>query len=172
LRLLLSDFQEGHKEVSAELSPESLDLKEFLHAVGPVSVELDIERRGDQLTIRGIAHVLLTGECARCAKPVEKALNGEILTFADRRGRDEPQDEAALEQDGSILYHDGLELSLREAIRETVLLEVPIQVLCQDECKGLCPRCGVDLNEETCDCSSLGVDSRWESLRKLNPSDS
>lgn len=169
MKLLLSECPEGHKQMALEATAEALDLGALIETRGPVSVTLDVERRGDQLAVRGTARVILKASCARCAQPVERLLEGEILAFADRRGKDEPRDEAALEQEGSILYHDGMELTLTDPIREAVLLEEPAQVLCREDCKGLCPQCGSDLNLETCSCASRGVDPRWEALKNVDP---
>src|SRR3990170_3947781 len=52
-------------------------------------------------------------------------------------------------------------------VREHVLLTLPVQALCHDECRGLCPQCGINLNRETCPCSSTAIDPRWRSLEPL-----
>jgi uncharacterized protein len=62
---------------------------------------------------------------------------------------------------------DARELDLRPALREEWLLAQPRYVLCRDDCKGLCPRCGADLNAAQCSCPPQ-TDSRWEGLRKAN----
>ena len=58
-------------------------------------------------------------------------------------------------------------LDLRPAIRETWLLSVPGFALCRDECKGLCPNCGTDWNNGTCDCAPATSESRWDALRAI-----
>ena len=59
------------------------------------------------------------------------------------------------------------ELDLRPALREQWLLNVPGYALCRDDCKGLCPTCGAELNVGPCDCASTSADPRWDALRKL-----
>jgi uncharacterized protein len=59
------------------------------------------------------------------------------------------------------------ELDLRPALREQWLLHVPGYALCRDDCQGLCPTCGTELNTGSCDCAPASVDPRWEGLRKL-----
>ena len=172
MKLLLSECPEGHKQTAFEETSGDLDLESMIRTRGPVRVTLDVERRGDQVTLRGEAEATTVGECSRCARPTECKLTGEILAFADRRGKDEPRDEAALEQEGSILYHDGIELDLTDVVREAVLLEEPAQLLCRTDCKGLCPRCGADLNEKQCACAPRDTDPRWEALKKLDPGES
>jgi uncharacterized protein len=85
-------------------------------------------------------------------------------------GRAEEGEQAAMEQEGSILYHDGLELDLGETIREAVILEIPQVVLCRPDCRGLCPGCGSDLNEGACKCTPEGGDPRWDALKHLKDS--
>jgi uncharacterized protein len=58
-------------------------------------------------------------------------------------------------------------LDLEDAVREEVVLAMEPYVVCDPECKGLCPKCGTDLNEETCDCSENEPDPRWAALRAL-----
>jgi uncharacterized protein len=71
------------------------------------------------------------------------------------------------EEDGEIrvLPADELGLDLGEPIREDVVLAAPPYVVCDPECKGLCPHCGADLNETTCDCGTAEPDPRWDALR-------
>jgi uncharacterized protein len=90
--------------------------------------------------------------------------------YSDRRGLDDPRDEVALEQDGSVHYHDGSELDLAAPIREAIILEVPQLILCRPDCRGLCPTCGTDRNEATCSCAPEGGDPRWEALKRLRGS--
>jgi uncharacterized protein len=58
-------------------------------------------------------------------------------------------------------------LSLNEAIREELILAVPEYVVCRDNCAGLCPECGKDLNEGPCDCRAASTDPRWVQLEAL-----
>jgi uncharacterized protein len=139
-------------------------------AAGSVVLDLDLERRGEQITVRGRARVDAEEVCARCARPLTHPLEAEILVYADRRGQDDPRDEVALEQEGSVHYHDGSELDLAGPIREAIILEEPPLVLCRPDCRGLCPVCGQDRNEGTCSCAPAGEDPRWEALKKLRES--
>jgi uncharacterized protein len=114
--------------------------------------------------------VAASGACARCSGTVRFELRPDVLIYADRRGKDKPADEAVLEEDGVVLYHDGSELDLRGLLREAVILEIPQVLLCRPECKGLCPLCGRDLNEAACSCRTSDADPRWEALRNLESS--
>jgi DUF177 domain-containing protein len=72
-------------------------------------------------------------------------------------------------EDGEIIYlhRDTIELDLDSLLSEAVILAHPIKLKCTKECKGLCPGCGTNLNNEKCKCGEKGIDPRWEQLRKL-----
>ena len=72
--------------------------------------------------------------------------------FADRSGAGSRRDETALERDDYMLFHDGRKLDLNEPVREALLLELPMAPHCREDCNGLCPRCGADLNDGPCAC--------------------
>jgi len=81
-----------------------------------------------------------------------------------------PTDESdESDDDGTRPLPEGVgELSLKEAIREEVILSQSLLVLCKPDCRGLCPRCGANWNEERCECSVEEADPRWDALRALN----
>ena len=62
---------------------------------------------------------------------------------------------------------DGNELDLAEVAREQIVLNLPEQVLCSEDCKGICPTCGTDLNEGECRCREDDIDPRWQALKEL-----
>ena len=132
---------------------------------GPeLRVQLDVGRSGNDLDLAlsysGDRH----GECDRCLKPFEVAFQGSLRAI----GRKASADHELAGQDG-VIFHDGVVLDLTVEIREAVLVDIPIQQLCKDDCRGLCPTCGIDLNTGQCDCSPDRIDPRWEALRKARP---
>jgi len=167
VKILLHDIPQGHSVMDREVPAESLDLLEWFLPQGPVRVALQVDRHGQQITFRGGVHAAATVECARCLVPLPLPIEAEVTLLADRRGTEDLRDEVALEQEGSVLYHDRLELDLGPVIREAVILEVPLAVLCRPECRGLCPRCGADLNEGPCSCKAAAEDPRWDALKAL-----
>jgi uncharacterized protein len=102
----------------------------------------------------------ITGECRRCLNPAHAHVEDEShIIYA------EPGETTDDDPDVYPIDPAAHELDLRPAIREEWLLAQPRYVLCRPDCKGLCPRCGKDLNEKACDCPPQ-TDSRWDSLRK------
>ena len=88
----------------------------------------------------------------------------EELTFLYRSGVRGVEAEA---EEVYGLPERGLELDLGPAVREHVLLAVPQFVICDEACRGFCPRCGTNLNEASCDCVVEEEDPRWAALRRL-----
>jgi uncharacterized protein len=160
---------EGHSVVERDIPPGE-GWESWFRPEGKTHVALDVDRRGDQLTIRGGVEARGEFPCSRCAVPVTRELVAPILVVAVGSGRAGEEDQATLEQEGSILYHDGLELDLGESIREAIILEIPQVVLCRPDCRGLCPVCGADLNEGGCSCTPERGDPRWEALKHLKDS--
>lgn len=78
------------------------------------------------------------------------------------------QDNLDIDEENVVtLLPDQKEIDLTSYIQETLILSIPMKILCRDDCKGICPNCGADLNKEECRCIDKPVDSRWENLKKL-----
>ena len=111
--------------------------------------------------------------CSRCLAPVELSLGERFRLFLVPPPA-EAEDEAVVEPlpdddpDAVDLFPlDGPVVDLAEVAREQVDLALPLRVLCRDDCRGLCPGCGADLNREACRCTSVGGDERFEGLARL-----
>jgi uncharacterized protein len=74
---------------------------------------------------------------------------------------------AARDEEVHLISADAKELDITDDIRDTLLLALPMKMLCTEDCRGLCAGCGANLNEEPCRCAASGADPRWEALRKL-----
>lgn len=127
---------------------------------GDVNVRLRASFAGTgEVVARGSVAGVLKQECRRCLQPVETHF-AEDVTMVYVADGDEGGGEYALEPVG-----DALDLS--GAVREEIVLAVNPFVVCKPECKGLCPRCGQNLNDEVCDCAVDEADPRWAVLREL-----
>ncbi len=106
-------------------------------------------------------------ECSRCLNAAQAHVSDEThIIYADS------EDEETEGDDPDVYRLDGnaQDIDLREAIREEWLLAAPSFALCREDCKGFCPRCGVDLNAGPHECSHQDADPRWDALRKLDES--
>jgi uncharacterized protein len=104
-------------------------------------------------------------ECSRCLTAAHAHVSDEAHIIFAEHGEDDTDD-----PDVYLLDPNDRELDLRPALREEWLLAAPSYSLCREDCKGLCPRCGKDLNAGPCDCEEQASDSRWDALRKLDGS--
>jgi len=127
-----------------------------VHVVGRLSAA-----GADRYYFSGHLEGEVAGECRRCLTDVTASVADDVhLLFveADTEGADDP--------DVYVVDPRDLELDMRPALREQWLLAVPAFLQCRDDCKGLCPTCGTDLNTGACDCAPA-TDSRWDALRKV-----
>jgi uncharacterized protein len=106
--------------------------------------------------------------CARCLDPVKHSLKGEFDLLFRPLGTDADASERAISTpETEIGYYQDGGLVLEDVVREQVFLSLPARSLCGEDCKGLCPRCGKNLNSETCACDTAPVDPRWSALSGL-----
>jgi uncharacterized protein len=105
----------------------------------------------------------VTMECRRCLEDARAHVTGdEHVIFADA------DDEETDDPDVYRLAPQAQEIDLRPVVREQWLLAVPAYVLCREDCQGLCPSCGADLNLGNCDCPPVtSTDARWDALKSL-----
>jgi uncharacterized protein len=144
---------------------------------GPLTVsgkaELLVEHRGPRDHVEDIRiRARLEGQfellCARCLEPVEQAVDASFDLIFRPVGADASGGEHAITEDETeIGYYEQSGLPLEDAVREQVLLALPGRVLCQQDCKGLCPHCGADRNQTPCSCDERPTDSRWNALAGL-----
>lgn len=137
----------------------------------PVELDLRLESVMEGVLVTGTARALAKGECVRCLEPVELSLEAdfqEMFSYpdADDRGRvsTEPVDDAEEDED-RLFIEDGL-FDLESVLRDAVVLALPMQPVCQDDCLGLCSECGVRLTDDP-DHHHDAVDIRWAALQGL-----
>ncbi len=174
----IRELQVHRIEFDEKLGPGAIDLGQDLRQATALSTagraDLVEEHRGGP--VGTIADIRLVGSfatdievaCARCLDPVRSHLDRQFDLLYRPTGVDRRGDEVAIhEADTEIGYYTGEGIELEDVLREQVLLAVPIKAVCQDDCKGLCPHCGRNLNRETCNCAAPVLDERWNALKDL-----
>jgi uncharacterized protein len=156
--------QEGTVEVTGELAPDSeLWSESGLTFAEPVKVDLTARESGaGEVVATGTVSAVLSRSCRRCLKESTERIDIDVaMVWSD--------DVELRGDDGEIrpLPAGRDTIDLGEAVREELILAIPPFFECEPDCKGLCPRCGVNLNEQSCDCSTEERDPRWDALRKL-----
>lgn len=147
------------KPVSVTVS--ALDL-EVLHDTldGDVGVEVELEALNDGITVRGTVSAPWKTECRRCLTEVAGVATAEI----DELYQTELTDDDAFE-----IEHNQLDLA--PMARQSVLLELDTERVCREACAGLCPVCGANRNDTSCDCDPTVRDDRWAALDALRTDD-
>lgn len=112
---------------------------------------------GHRLVVTGTINTAGIYECCRCLTTVP----------LERNERFEERYVTNPEIDTEALVYDGVEITLTEVIRETLIISEPYQVVCQDDCKGLCIHCGANLNTSPCQCDTFVADPRLAVLQTL-----
>lgn len=122
---------------------------------GTVRANFRVEKSGSRASVRGTVTSKAHLECVRCLRDFDLEVVADFTVFADQSGTSRNRaEEDLLERDHYMLFHDGRKLDLREAVREALMLELPITPYCREDCPGLCPKCGADLNLGPCGCTA------------------
>lgn len=133
---------------------------------GPLHVDLEAQMAGSDVVVRGELKGSVAGECRRCLEPLVLAVEEPVSAlFTDVvEGADSGGEVYPLPARATMLDLGGM-------VRENFLLAVPQFAVCDDACRGLCPRCGSNLNERDCDCATEQADDRWAPLRRMKLED-
>lgn len=121
-----------------------------------------------EIRVKGHLDVRMEAPCDRCLEtaslPVETPFD-LVYYPADELGS---SSKAELEEEASeVAYYEGGRLELNDILREVVLLALPMQVVCSDACRGICPTCGQNRNTQDCGCTMGAADDRWSKLQAL-----
>jgi uncharacterized protein len=170
-------LQDEPLQLDHSFAPGDIDFGELVTQVGalPVKGEADLitEHRGPRDLVHDIR--LRAGYigcfetlCARCVEPVQQSLNQQFdLIFRPSSADAVTGEHSITPDDTEIGYYEQSGLLLEDVVREQVLLSLPDRALCRPDCKGLCPRCGQNLNQKACSCVAAPADIRWNALADL-----
>ena len=134
---------------------------------GDVRASVILEKTGTQMVLKGAVRVEGDFMCDRCTRTIVLPVTSSYrMCYVTQGEQFEGVDPAELQ---TVAPGSG-NIDITEDVRQTVLLAVPLKVLCSEGCRGLCPHCGKNLNMESCSCTREEGDSRWEPLRSLRGS--
>ena len=155
-------FSEESESCSFDYSMDlsSTGLNGFFPFVSPVRVRGEVRGRKGSADLKAKVSFDFSIPCDRCAEPIDRhyryAFSHVLVRSLENR-----------EDDGRLIEVRDEKLDLDELMREDILLELPTKFLCREDCKGLCPVCGKNLNEGPCGCDGHPADPRLEVLGKL-----
>ncbi|MBD3284894.1 hypothetical protein GF359_00865 [candidate division WOR-3 bacterium] len=161
LLFLPAHIDQGISSFDVEVNPDLVGLEAYkFHA--PIQCKLDFERIGDRIDLSMSLVAGIEVACSKCGKPtridIQTTYKVTFLPAAD----DEDEEITATDLE---LYSDILNLT--PILRDAFLLAIPIAPLCRQGCKGLCPVCGVNLNQGDCNCDKTKRVSPFEELKRL-----
>ncbi|HEX8290532.1 MAG TPA: DUF177 domain-containing protein [Pyrinomonadaceae bacterium] len=150
--------------------PEEVELEEEgARLISDAAVEGRATRKGEQVRLRGTIRTEVELLCDRCAAPRNAPLSVEFDTsFIPQEVEAVKAENVELQAEDLILSaYEGDAVDVDELVREQILLALPSRHLCREDCKGLCQKCGADLNRNQCSCEQGEVDPRWAALADL-----
>jgi uncharacterized protein len=160
------EFSPGVIDLGAEVRQESglktagrAQLVEEHH--GKHQIIQDIRIKGELSTRIEVA-------CARCLEPVKQDIQRKFELLYRPLGIDAGREELSVTAaEAEVGYYQGEGVLLEDVLREQILLEVPLKIICREDCKGLCAHCGKNLNEGACSCAEPIEDPRWAALKEI-----
>ena len=167
MRIEVENLKEKAEVFSHSYAPGEVELEEEgARLVADAVVEGSASRKGEEVRVRGKIVTEVELLCDRCTAPARAPLEVEFdASFI-------PQSAAAAETDNvellaedlGLAAYEGDAVDLDELVREQILLALPSRNLCREDCKGLCQKCGADLNAGECSCERGETDPRWAAL--------
>ena len=125
----------------------------------PIDLDLRLEAVVEGVLVTGTANVSLRGECVRCLVPISGELEVDVQELFAYAESDASEDEAS--------RIEGEFIDLEPVLRDQVVLDLPFQPVCRDDCAGLCPSCGANLNDDAGHGHDDELDPRWAALAEL-----
>lgn len=159
----LQNLEEGENSFKGKYSSDDLELPAGEYPAG-VKITGFIQKSKKDYYLNFNLETQVRLSCDRCLKFFENNLNIKIyLVFT--------QDEHLVNKEGDedvkLIKGDETELDITKDIRDYLKLERPLKSVCREDCKGLCPNCGRNLNTGNCDCKIDNIDSRWSELKNI-----
>src|SRR5689334_20954244 len=168
LSLNLNKIRTAQERFEQIYTPEQFGPEEDFRVVQPIALAFDIFKDKQQFRLVGRVKTTLELPCSRCLEPftlpVDQTFDLRYQPHAQNTGEGEREIE---EDDLTTAFYENDEIDLGQLMREQFYLALPMKPLCADDCKGLCPLCGKNLNRETCACNRTWDDPRMAALRGL-----
>lgn len=172
----LSRLRTGIERLDRRLDPaDFVSAAEDFRVTSPLTLIGEVRKDGDKVRLTGRLTGRLECACSRCLEPFPVPVGVDLdLLFLPvshtGRGRsvsDAEEGDALADEDLGVGYYRDDVLDLSEIAREQLYLALPMKPLCREDCRGLCPVCGINRNREVCSCRTEWVDPRLEPLKHL-----
>jgi uncharacterized protein len=169
MRIELAGLEGGKGAFAHAYAPGELLLQDDrVQVLLAPTVSGEIRQAGRRVQVTGRLAARVQVECNRCLKPIELPIDSSFkLEYVTPEDYQAQQAVELTEEDLDLSIFDGEGIDIDELVAEELMLAVPDHVLCNDNCKGICPVCGVDRNAVNCECKTAEVDPRWAGLKEL-----
>jgi uncharacterized protein len=168
MKISLSDIRDEGLRIHTHMSPGWLDnipeLKsgeEGMRLASDIDVDLTVTKALREVTVLGNLTFSIEVPCSRCLETVRLEISPDIRLMLS------PADKVIDVDDVDHETYRGDEVDLDDYLRGLIAVSLPVKVVCSDDCKGLCPVCGTNLNKGTCGCEKEWEDPRFAELKKL-----
>lgn len=149
----------AYRDVNISSPLEGVEVELACLTDDPISVHLRAQSVVEGILVTGRVEGAIELRCARCLTQSSSAFSLEVCELFAAPGHVEASDDA---------YRiTGTEIDLEPMLRDAVALALPLHPLCRQDCRGICARCGTDLNKASCDCTEDDTDPRWAPLDAL-----
>ncbi|MEQ1884139.1 MAG: DUF177 domain-containing protein [Bryobacteraceae bacterium] len=158
-------------EFAVELAPGEIDfLDAKIRQAGPLKAAGKAELvlgSLEEIRVRGHVSVVMEADCDRCLEPAKMPVDSDFELYYRPVAEGYGSDMEVGDEEAEMGFYEGEGLELNEVLREYVSLALPMQRVCSESCRGICPVCGQNRNLKDCDCHVEATDDRWAALKML-----
>lgn len=165
IKIKVSNLSNGRYDYDFE--GKASDLEIYEPYIGNFMTDAVLSKFDNQIILDAETEITANLICDRCANEFPSVIKSNFrnvylfrVNIKDAEGENEKEDVV-------FIHPDTDKIDLDKDIRDYAVLAVPMKNLCSEDCKGLCPKCGMNLNEGLCDCNEVNIDPRWEPIQKL-----
>lgn len=164
LKLNVAAIREGSSFFETEASPADVDLATTEEFHASLHITYDCNKVGDEVFIKSTLSTVVDLTCDLCLEPFRTKLHETVEMILTK-------DHKLVEREAEDVYllsNSTTEVDITDSVKQTLLLAIPYKKICTNDCKGLCPMCGANLNIESCSCGETKIDPRWQALRDIS----
>lgn len=118
-----------------------------------------------EIRVQGHLWVMMEADCDRCLEPARFPIDSDFELYYRPVVESASHEVSIDDSESEMGFYEGDGIELNDALREYILLALPMQRVCRQDCKGICPNCGQNRNQKDCGCHAEAIDDRWASLK-------
>lgn len=168
----LREFETFPAQKLLKGEPDAFPLNyQEVNSVKTVEIDIGIQKSGEEYFCQGKVMATINMECCRCLNGFDKEVKNDtdfIICAAKTKAEEENENDVADDEDYVYFSGSDIQADVSDIVRQAIILALDLKPLCAEDCKGLCPQCGINLNEQQCSCKTEKIDPRWEGLKKLS----